>query len=177
VTSVDWRNNKTLGLTWDRREWTPLIRLYVSFKIWIIIIITTGKPDLFDQWSSLENCQICHPVFTSLDFATIILFFFYRKRSSAMLSTPNSEDQVLVLISPSDRVAQLYPQAPCSLFVAFCDSQSCGGGILPRLHTAPKIWILLPNSPFRCNGHYRAYRLSSESSLVLPFAGCLFVDF
>jgi hypothetical protein len=33
-------------------------------------------------------------------------------------------------MSPSDRVAQLYPQAPCSVFVAFYDSQGYGGGNL-----------------------------------------------
>jgi hypothetical protein len=34
---------------------------------------------------------------------------------------------------PSDGVAQLYPQAQGSLFVAL-DSQGYGGGILTRLH-------------------------------------------
>jgi hypothetical protein len=38
-------------------------------------------------------------------------------------------------MSPSDRVAQLYPQAPGSLFVAFYDWQGYGGGIIARLHT------------------------------------------
>jgi hypothetical protein len=37
-------------------------------------------------------------------------------------------------MSPSDRVAQLYPQARGSLFVAFYDSQGYGGGILTHLH-------------------------------------------
>jgi hypothetical protein len=36
-------------------------------------------------------------------------------------------------MSPSDRVAQLYPQASGSLFVAFYYSQGYGGGILTRL--------------------------------------------
>jgi hypothetical protein len=39
-----------------------------------------------------------------------------------------------VFMSPSDRVTQLYSQAPGFLFAAFYDSQSCGGGILTRLH-------------------------------------------
>jgi hypothetical protein len=47
---------------------------------------------------------------------------------------PNQEDQVFVFMSPSDRVAQLYPQALGSLFVAFYDTQGYGGGILNRLH-------------------------------------------
>jgi hypothetical protein len=37
-------------------------------------------------------------------------------------------------MSPIDRVVQLYPQAPGSLFVSFSDSQGYCGGILTRLH-------------------------------------------
>jgi hypothetical protein len=35
-----------------------------------------------------------------------------------------------------NRVAQLYPRALGSLFVASYDSQGYGGGIITRLHTA-----------------------------------------
>jgi hypothetical protein len=55
-------------------------------------------------------------------------------RSSALRPTPNLEDQVSLFMSPSDRVGQLYPKAPGSLFVALYDSQGYGGGILTRLH-------------------------------------------
>jgi hypothetical protein len=48
---------------------------------------------------------------------------------------PNLGDKVSVFMFPSDRVAQLYPQAPGSLFVAFYDWQGYGGGILTRLNT------------------------------------------
>jgi hypothetical protein len=72
------------------------------------------------------------PVLTSFDSATII---FYRARSSALRPTSNLEDQVPVFMSPSDRVAQIYIQAPGSLFVAFYHTQGYGGGILTRLHT------------------------------------------
>jgi hypothetical protein len=48
--------------------------------------------------------------------------------------TPNLEDQVSVLMSSSDMVVKLCPQAPGSLFVAFYDSQSYGEGILTRLY-------------------------------------------
>jgi hypothetical protein len=41
----------------------------------------------------------------------------------------NLEDQVPVSLSPRNRVAQLYPQALGSLFVASYDSQGYGGGI------------------------------------------------
>jgi hypothetical protein len=46
----------------------------------------------------------------------------------------NLEDRVYVFMSTSDRVAQLYSQAPGSLFVALCDLKGFGGGILTRLH-------------------------------------------
>jgi hypothetical protein len=49
--------------------------------------------------------------------------------------SPNLEGQVPVFISPSNRMAQLYPQALGSLFVASYDSQGYGGGIVTRLHT------------------------------------------
>jgi hypothetical protein len=45
--------------------------------------------------------------------------------------TSNLEDRTPVLMSPTDRVAQLYPQAPVSPFVAFCDSQGYGGTSRP----------------------------------------------
>jgi hypothetical protein len=45
------------------------------------------------------------------------------------------EGQVPVFISPRNKVAQLYPWALESLFVASNDSQGYGGGILTRLHT------------------------------------------
>jgi hypothetical protein len=53
---------------------------------------------------------------------------------SALRLTPTLKDHVPVFVSPSDRVAQLYPHTPGSLFVAFHDSQGYGGGILTRLH-------------------------------------------
>jgi hypothetical protein len=47
---------------------------------------------------------------------------------SQIRDSSNLEGQILVFISPMNRVAQLYPQAPGSLFVACCDSQGFGGG-------------------------------------------------
>jgi hypothetical protein len=52
-----------------------------------------------------------------------------------LCQTPNLEDRVPLCMSPIDRVAQLYPQAHGSLFVAFYDSRGYGGGILTLLHT------------------------------------------
>jgi hypothetical protein len=92
------------------------------------VIIIIGK-----TLASLEDSARFHPVFTSLDFATI--FFFYRARLSALCPTLNLEDQVSVFMSPSNKVAQLYPQAPGSLFVAFYVSQGYGGDILTHLRT------------------------------------------
>jgi hypothetical protein len=49
--------------------------------------------------------------------------------------SPNLKGQVPVFISPRNRVAQLHPRAPGSLFVASFDSQGYTGGILTRLYT------------------------------------------
>jgi hypothetical protein len=54
---------------------------------------------------------------------------------SQIRDSSSLESQVVVFISPRNRVAQLYPQALASLFVASYDSQGHGGGIRPRLHT------------------------------------------
>jgi hypothetical protein len=54
---------------------------------------------------------------------------------SQIRGSPNLEGQVPVFISPRNRVAQLYPRALGSLFIASYDSQGYGGGIRPRLHT------------------------------------------
>jgi hypothetical protein len=48
--------------------------------------------------------------------------------------SPYLEGQITVFISPSNRVARLYPQTLGSLSVASYDSQGYGGGIRPRLH-------------------------------------------
>jgi hypothetical protein len=53
---------------------------------------------------------------------------------SQIRDSQNLEGQVPVFISPRNRVAQLYPQALDSLFVASYDSQGYGGGIRTRLH-------------------------------------------
>jgi hypothetical protein len=57
--------------------------------------------------------------------------------------TPNLEDQVPIYMFPNKKVAQLYPQAPGSLLVAFYDSQGYGGGILTRLHTRRSEFLLM----------------------------------
>jgi hypothetical protein len=48
---------------------------------------------------------------------------------SQIRDSPNLEGQVPVFISPRNRVAQLYPQALGSFFVATYDSRGYGGGI------------------------------------------------
>jgi hypothetical protein len=52
---------------------------------------------------------------------------------------PTCRTRSLYVCPPSDRVAQLYPQAPGSLFVAFYGSRGYGGGILTRLRTGNRV--------------------------------------
>jgi hypothetical protein len=56
-------------------------------------------------------------------------------------------------MSCSDRVAQLYPQAPGSLFVAFYYSQNYGGCILTRLHAGNKRFSV-KNNVWRSEDEY-----------------------
>jgi hypothetical protein len=55
--------------------------------------------------------------------------------SRPYFTVSNLDGQVPVFISPRNRVAQLYPRALDSLFVAPYDSQGYGGGIISRLRT------------------------------------------
>jgi hypothetical protein len=65
---------------------------------------------------------------------------------------PNLEGQVPVFISHRNRVAQLYPQALGSIFVASYDSQAYGGGFVAS------------NAP--------AYNISARTTYKTPFFFC-----
>jgi hypothetical protein len=73
----------------------------------------------------------------------------------------------------SDTVAQLYPQAPCSIFVSFHDSQDYGGngGIVTRLQTGIAIYII--NMNVKAIGRYVCMSLSfivlTESNKIIDF--------
>jgi hypothetical protein len=51
--------------------------------------------------------------------------------------------QIPVFISPRNMVAQLYPQALGTLFVASYDSKGYGGGIRSRHHTGSQMLEIL----------------------------------
>jgi hypothetical protein len=107
--------------------WHDLLTIIIIIIIIIIVLNTT----ILEPLPSLENSASMHPVFTCLDFVTILL----QSKVVSLASNPNVEDHIFVFMSSSDRVAQLHPQAPGSLFVAFYDSQGYGRGILTRLQT------------------------------------------
>jgi hypothetical protein len=62
---------------------------------------------------------------------------------SQIRDSPNLEGQGPVFVSPRNMVAQLYPQALCSLFVVSYDSQGYAGGIRHRLHTELNSTVIL----------------------------------
>jgi hypothetical protein len=74
----------------------------------------------------LRNSVRFHPVFTSLDFATLILL---QNKVSRLASNTQPGEPDSCIYVPTDRVAQLYPQGPGSLCIVSCDSQGCGGVI------------------------------------------------
>jgi hypothetical protein len=92
-------------------------------------------------WSTAFLKRLCQIASGFYLFGFRDFFFFYRAKSSALSPTPNLQDQVPVFMSPTDSVAQLYPQAPGSLFVAAYKSQGYRGDILTRLHTENGIYF------------------------------------
>jgi hypothetical protein len=90
--------------------------------------------------SSLTRGWVCHLLLLLILVSAVILGSESRGTRDHILFSPtrdslNLEGQVPVFISPRNRVAQLYPPAPGSLFVASYDSQGYGEGIRTRLHT------------------------------------------
>jgi hypothetical protein len=81
---------------------------------------------------------------------------------SQIRDSPNQEGQVPVFISSRNRVAQVYPQAMGSLFVASYDSQGYGGGMRTRLHTGS-------NSPGKLLSFYNFAR--TEYRTLNPTVG------
>jgi hypothetical protein len=88
--------------------------------------------------SSLTRRWVCRLLLLLVFASTVILRSESRGANgyillSQILNSPNLELQVLVFISPTNRVSQLYSLILGSLFVAYYASQGYGGGIRPRL--------------------------------------------
>jgi hypothetical protein len=84
---------------------------------------------------------------------------------SQIRDSPNLEGTVPVFISPINRVAQLYPQALGSLFVASYDSQGYSASMRPLLHM-DRIENTVSNSTYLCCMHIRLH--GSEFIEPLP---------
>jgi hypothetical protein len=98
------------------------------------------NPYVTSSPSSRQRGWVCHlQLLLVLTSAVIIRSEFRGTHGHILLSqirdSPNLDGQVSVFISPRNKVAQLYPQALSSLFVASYDSQGYGGGIRSLLHT------------------------------------------
>jgi hypothetical protein len=112
--------------------------LEISFRqlqVWYFV-----APSLMRGWvcNLLYNCFWALPELSPLGRSPAeLMAIFY----CLIWDSPNQQGQVPVFISPRNRVAQLYPRALGSLFVASYDSQGYGGGILTRLHTGHKLLV------------------------------------
>jgi hypothetical protein len=76
-----------------------------------------------------------YQVVTSLDLVTI----FLQSKVISLASNPQPGGPGPVFMSSSNRVAQLYPQAPGLLLVTFYNLQGYGGGILPCFHMGTRM--------------------------------------
>jgi hypothetical protein len=84
--------------------------------------------------SSLKRGWVCRLQLLLVLASAVILRFESRGRHDHILlsqipDSPNLEGQVLVFISPRNRMARLYPQALGSLFVASYELPGYGGGL------------------------------------------------
>jgi hypothetical protein len=76
--------------------------------------------------------ELDHPVFTSLDFETVI---FLQTKVVGLAYNPQPGGPGVCIYVHSDEVAQLYLQAQGSFSLAFCNLQGYSGHIVTRLHT------------------------------------------
>jgi hypothetical protein len=109
-------------------------------------VSTIGKTALFEPQPSLEDSTSLHPVFASLDFATLI---FLQSKVFSLASKPQPGGPgPCIYVRQWQGGPVIYPQALGSLFVAFYDSQGYGGGILT--HSQRQIvWLFVINKADR----------------------------
>jgi hypothetical protein len=89
------------------------LSLWVSVLTYRQILIIIAKTAPFRATAFLRRFCLTESGFHFFGFCNNI--FFYRARSSDLRPATSLEYPVLVLMSPSERMAQLYSQAPASL--------------------------------------------------------------
>jgi hypothetical protein len=155
------------------------------FQSWQLRVSWYGAPSLTRGWiySTLVNCFWAlpeHSLSGPSPAETMTIFY------CLIWDSPNLEGQVPKFISPRNRVAQLYPRALDSLFVASYDSQGYGGGILTRLHASKQENLILTNlSQSRTQSYITTdgqsaspscCQASGTSDQFFPFPLWLFLD-
>jgi hypothetical protein len=128
---------------------------------WRLAPIWGSRPDFYYcqrvpgllMWGALIDERTGLQLMLVLASAVILRSESHRTHDHILLSqipdSRNLEGQVPVFISPRSRVAQLYPQALGSLFVAFYDSQGYSGGICARFHAG---WLTEAESYITTDG-------------------------
>jgi hypothetical protein len=166
-----YRSRSQVELSYDRRSvgqsflvsrshLEPMTRCL--FSVWQLRLSWCGTPSLTRGWV----CNLLIQLFLCLARAVTLGSKSRRTHDHfycLILDSPNMEGQVPVFIYPRNRVAQLYPRALGSLFVASYDSQGYGGGILKRLHTGQLLLVLKSKSVARSVQFARGLRSRSLS--------------
>jgi hypothetical protein len=118
----------------------------LGIKHWSGVFITLSCGFFLCGALSLTRGQVCRLQSLLALASAVVLGSDSRGTRDIFLSlirdSVNLEGQVPVHTCPRNRVAQLYPQAPGSIFVASYDSQGYGGGIRPRLHAVCELRAL-----------------------------------
>jgi hypothetical protein len=82
-----------------------------------------------------------------LDLATVIIL---QSKVVSLTSNHKPVGPGLYIYVPQWQVSQLYPQASGSIFIAFCDSQGYGGGILTHIRdTKLGYYFYIPRSELK----------------------------
>jgi hypothetical protein len=130
------------------------LRPTVSRPVRLGVRHSSGTRDLFFLFEiffrQLQVCYFIVPYLTTGRVCNLMLLLVFasavpRDSRQYFISwdSSNLKGQVPVFISPSNRVAQLYPRSLCSLSVATYDLQGYCGGILTRIHRGKNLYKVM----------------------------------
>jgi hypothetical protein len=104
---------------------SPLWDLWPDITFFLKVAVLSQRGALFDERMGEQFAVQSLNALSHAEPVTILYCLIW--------DSPNLEGQVPIFISSRNRVAQLYPCALGSLYIASCNSQGYGGGILTFL--------------------------------------------
>jgi hypothetical protein len=123
-------DRRSVGQSWCQAPSGDQDQIFIT--VGQLRFVDMGHPPRWEDGSVVYNCCWLSPALSFSDPSTVgLITIFCCLRFE---TPPNLQGQVPIFINPRNRVAQLYPQALGSLFVASYDYQGYCGGIRTILH-------------------------------------------